>query len=43
MVLQEQMEKSSVTVRSNEVYDNGIKYFDEAIRIVSMDHADERT
>lgn len=38
MVLQEQMEKSSTTAQNDEVYLQGIKYFDEAIRIGTFEY-----
>lgn len=38
MVLQEQMERSSSTKRSDEVYFAGMKYFEEAIRIGTFEY-----
>lgn len=38
MVLQEQMERSSVTNKSDEVFFNGMKYFEEAIRIGTFEY-----
>jgi len=38
MVLQEQMEKSSATAESDDVYFAGVKYFEEAIRIGTFEY-----
>lgn len=38
MVLQEQMERSSATAKSDEVYFAGMKYFEEAIRIGTFEY-----
>ncbi|CAB9515800.1 expressed unknown protein [Seminavis robusta] len=38
MVLQEQMERSSTTAQSDDVYYNGMKYFNEAIRIGTFEY-----